>query len=144
MRALGMSRYAVNRAVRGQVAAGLLRREGYRLHPVAAPNRRKVAAPHVILPHDPQGPATASAEARLWDTQVISLGDRFHKGRQSLESMVGDLIDGPCHSLLIRRGPPGRGGAEGGIGALVARAEGACPAAGGAPGAGVSTQSGRP
>ena len=101
-RAWDMPHHAVNRAVRGLVAAGLLRAEGLKRYPVAVPTRRVVKAPHVLLPYDPRGPGVASAEARLWEAGVINLSDAVNNNERSLESVVEDLLEQPCNGLLVR------------------------------------------
>lgn len=94
----GLSQAAVNRAVQRFLAAGTLRRKGYRLEPGEVQNAGP-ARSVVVLTH-------RSHRYPLLDAQAAALGlkisERFYVGRDALRSQLWKAIEAGADAVVMR------------------------------------------
>ena len=100
----GLSQAAVNRAALRLLAAGRMRREGYRLFPVPTEDALPLGAKIVVLtPRDLRFPGLAAEAAKLG----VNLEERFFLGRDELRQNLQNAGEGGVKGLIMSTGDSG-------------------------------------
>ena len=99
-----LSQASVNRAAQRLIAAGRMRREGYRLFPVPEENALPLGAKIVVLtPRDQRFPGLPAEGARLG----FQLEERFFLGRDEFRQNLQTAVEESAKGVIMNLGDSG-------------------------------------